>query len=203
MKKRLTQSDFSQLCGINKSSVSRAITRGRMELTDGAIELEAENDDLASLEVAALELWVSTASSRPHHQARLQQLQEQREKRRQIIDGAPDESSSDEDETLKAYNLRIKKADAKKREEDARTAEINRLALEGNYLMRESVAFAMRDYTAVVKRELENLADWLAANAHALETVEEIHAAIARESERAQQTIHRAMQKAMEATAEQ
>lgn len=203
MKKQLTQSDFAQLCGVNKSSVSRAISRGRLELVDGAIEVEAESGDREALEAAALELWIGTASSKPHHQARLQQIQEQREKRRQVMAGAPDDAGDADEATLTTYNLRIKRADAKKREEEARTAEINRLALEGNYLMRESVQFAMRDYTAVVNMELENLADRLAPTVHPLETVEEAHAAIAREIDRARINIHRAMQKAMDATKEQ
>lgn len=197
MKKHLTQSDFADLCGINKSSVSRAVSNGRIELTKGAIEVEVENDTQASIEIAALELWINTASSRPHHQARLAQLQEQREARKQMMSGEPEEAQEDSDETLKAYNLRIKRADAKKREEDARTAEINRLALEKKYLMTEAVAYGIRDYTATVNRELENLADRLAASLKPLETVEEIHTAIARESENIRATVHKAMMRAI------
>lgn len=204
--KTITQSHFARLCKINRSSVSRAVQRGRLVLVDGGIQIDVDGNDQPALEAAAISLWTASASSDPHHQARFDQEQAQREKIEQL-QSIPDqnidlEETDDDDPDLASINKRIKKADAKKRENDARTAEIQRLALEGDYLQREAVDYALRDHSAILRRELDNLADRLSPVVHPLETVEEAHAAIAAAADEILRIMHQSMANAKQAARE-
>lgn len=202
----LTQAAFARLCKVNRSSVSRAVKRGRLVLTDGMVAVPALADPAASLEERALSLWLTSASADPHHQARLQQLQEAREKKAALQQTAEGVADPREDmhapQSMESINLRIKRADAVKRENEARKSEIERLAMEGEYLLKEAVDYALRDHTAVLRRELENLADRLAPVVHPLETAEEIHAAIGRAAEEVLKTLHHSMVQAKDAARE-
>ena len=199
---RINQNQMATYCDVNRSSVKRAIDRGRLELVDGLIEIDADGEREEDIQIAALSLWIASASSRPHHQARLAQLMEQKADRQAMQDAiasvAGPEIAEAAEQTLTELNLRLKRADAKKRENEARTAEIQRLALEGEYLLREAVEVALRDHTAELRQQLDNLADQLAPEVQHLERLEEKHAAIAAAAEAIQRHMHASMMRSLE-----
>lgn len=68
---RVTQAEFARMAGVNRSTVHKAIARGRLVAVDGEIEVEIAGTD--DLERSVNALWEGGASQKPHHMARKQQ----------------------------------------------------------------------------------------------------------------------------------
>lgn len=197
IKTGVTQADFAKLVDVNRSSVTRAIQRGRLQLVDGVIEVCTQDANIDSLEAAALALWVGSGSGQPHHRARMAQIREEKSRRRAMESAesavfagqVEPEAKSDHENLI----LRLKKAETEKREEEARTARNNRMEQEKELLHREAVNYGLRDHAARVRELFENMADRLAPMVHHLQTVEECHSAIAEFSERCNREVHASM----------
>jgi len=190
---RVTQAEFARLVDVNRSTVLRAIQRARIAANeDGSLDLEVEDDNRDSLELAALSLWESSGSSRPHHRARMIQIREEKEARRamqaaaMIADqtGEVTEAAASRKEKIEALNLRQKQADTEKREHEAEKARKELEVMAKNLFHREAVEFGMRDFTQRILLMLDNAPDQLAAEVHALQTPEEVRAVIADYMER-------------------
>lgn len=150
--------------GWNRSSVTRAIQGGRVVLTeDGQVDVEAS---LARIEVLA--------HPAPHHRAHALALEEGRKKR----SDPPAASAPPKTESLEALNLRLKRAEADKREREAEMARLDLEAKAGDLIARADVEFALDEVGAILRGLMDNLASRLAPAVHPLQTLEETHAAI-------------------------
>lgn len=162
-----TRAAFARRLGWNRSSVTRAVQDGRVVLADDLVDVEAS---LARIE--------ALASPAPHHRAHAAQLEEDRAGRK------PDEEADKPaSENLAELNLRLKRAEADKREHEADIARMEREQRAGNLLPRDIVDFALSDYAATLRGLLENRADRLAPVLYPMQTMEEVHAALAEADE--------------------
>lgn len=206
-KTTVSQAEFARLVNVNRSSVYRALEKGRLTGTpDGQIELDADARDRDAIEFAALTLWDGSGSSQPHHRARMEQIREQT-RQRQAMKTAKDSAQPAQDapkslDGMDALNLRLKRAETEKREHEAEMARMDREYKERSLLNREAVEFALRDYTAKTAAQWGNLADRLAPVLHPLETVEEVRATLAEAADQALREVHAALNEAAKLAAE-
>jgi len=199
--KRISQAEFAGIVDVNRSTIHKAIKRGRLNLVDGLIRLIPEDSSREALETAALALWVGSGSGQPHHRARMEQIREEKTRRRSMENAETAVSESQNDPAVRAdfdsLQLRLKKAETEKREEEARTAKNNRMEQEKELLHREAVNYGLRDHAARVREMFENLADRLSPMVHHLQTIEECHAVIAQYAEHCNHEVHASMVTAM------
>lgn len=173
-----TRADFARRLGWNRSSVTRAVKDGRVALEGDLVNVE---ESLRRIEVLA--------HPAPHHQAHARQLEEQRrasasgegETPAQVAAAAVAAPPVDAKplEGVEALNLRLKRAEADKREHEAESARMDREERAGNLIKREDVEFALDDFGATLRSLMENFADRLAPVVHPLQSMEETHAALA------------------------
>lgn len=186
-----TRADFARRMGWNRSSVTRAVQDGRVVLLDGLVDVDASLAKINAL-----------ASPYAHHRAHAQQLEEARQAKTPtatavaaamkayapLQDAVPAEG-------LEALNLRLKRAEADKREHEAEMARMERETMAGNLIAREDVEFALDDFGATLRSLMENLADRLAPVVHPLQSMEETHAALAEAAADVLQTMNDQLQR--------
>src|SRR5574340_321775 len=139
-----TRAEFARRMGWNRSSVTRGVQDGRVVLEGDLVSVEAS---LAKIE--------ALAHPAAHHRAHAQQLEEER----QAKAGGDDKPAP---EGIEELNLRLKRAEADKREHEAEMARMERETMAGNLIAREDVEFALDDFGATLRSLMENLADRLA-----------------------------------------
>ncbi|MBZ0105429.1 MAG: hypothetical protein K8H84_07330 [Sulfuricella denitrificans] len=180
----ITQSEFAKLMGYAKSTVTKMKQEGRLVMTDaGLVDVEAS--------VARID---ALASPSAHHRAHAQQLQEDRDAKqngKQPEQDAPAES-------IEALNLRLKKAEANKREHEEAITKIELLAKEKSYLPAESVSFAVKDYMARLGDLLDGMPDRKAAVLFPIQTLDEMHAALVEMFEDIRAQMHEGQKRVME-----
>lgn len=164
----VTQAEFARLQGWQRSYVTQLKQHGRLVMVDGKVDAEATRAKLDAL-----------SSPDAHHQAHIRQLEETRN-RNAKGEGKGDDTHK---EGIEALNLRLKKAEADKREHEAEIARMERERIAGNLVPRETVDYVLTDYAATLRAMLETRADRLAPIIHPLQTMEESHAALAEADE--------------------
>ena len=177
-----TRADFARRMNWHRSSVTRAIDAGRIVLDGELVNVEA------SLEKLKL-----SASSEPHHLAHAAQLEEQRQAH------TPPPEQPEARATIDELNLRIKAADADKREHEADIARMDREQRAGNLIAREVVDFVLNDYAASLRSLMETRADRLAPVIYPLQSMEEVHAALSEADESILHEMTAAMKRKAEA----
>ena len=178
-----TRADFARRMNWHRSSVTRAIEAGRVVLDGELINVEA-----------SLEKLKISASSEPHHLAHAAQLEEQRP-----AHDAPEPVQVEARATIDELNLRIKAADADKREHEADIARMDREQRAGNLIAREVVDFVLNDYAASLRSLMETRADRLAPVIYPLQSMEEVHAALSEADENILHEMTAAMKRKAEA----
>ena len=190
--KFVTQSEFARITGVNKSTVTRWIQNGRIELTaSGLIDVEA-----------AQRMREDTASPLPHHAARKAQIEEMRAEREanytaaakksqegafgaqqaqqnaqpmgQPAAAAPVEAMPDKEKLstgLKLETYKLQKAKA-----EMANLELDKFA--GSLCERSAVDFAFSDWAITIRNLAESLPDRItpeiaacATDARAIHTV--------------------------------
>ena len=197
-----SRADFARRMGWNRSSVTRAVQDGRVVLDGDLVNVEASLQKIEAL-----------AHPAAHHRAHAQQLQEQRitisigeggqgrpDVRRAAAQGAREaleKLGADRPplENAEALNLRLKRAEADKREHEAESARMDREERAGNLIKREDVEFALDDFGATLRSLMENFADRLAPVVHPLQSMEETHAALAEAANDVLQTMNESLLK--------
>jgi phage terminase Nu1 subunit (DNA packaging protein) len=173
-----TRAEFARRLGWNRSSVTRAVQDGRVVLIGDLVDVDAS---LAKIE--------ALASPSAHHRAHALQLEEARETKQ-----APVEVPAAVKDSIEGLNLRLKRAEADKREHEADMARMGRETMAGNLIAREDVEFALDDLGATLRSLMENLPDRLAPVVHPLQSIEETHAALAEAAQDVLQTVHDQLQ---------
>lgn len=170
-----TRAAFARRLKWNRSSVTRAVKDGRVLLEGDLVNVE---ESLRRIE--------ALAHPAPHHQAHARQLEEQRSAKAHGEGGQADHDSTGgalppekPQEGIEALNLRLKRAEADKREHEAEMARMERETMAGNLIAREDVEFALDDFGATLRSLMESFADRLAPVVHPLQSMEETHAALA------------------------
>ena len=184
-----TRADFARRMGWNRSSVTRAVSDGRVVMDGQLVNVEAS--------VAQIEALAHPAA---HHRAHAQQLVEWRQAPTPEAVAAAMHAYSPPDqpaaENIERLNLRLKKAEADKREHEADMARMQRETLAGNLIAREDVEFALDDFGASLRSLMENMPDRLAPVVHPLQSIEETHAALSEAAQDVLQTMHDALESA-------
>lgn len=152
---KISQAELSRICEVNRSSVSRAVQRGRIVLVHGLIELDAAGDDPDAIQAAARQLWEASASPEPHHHARKTQIDEQKAK--QPADVAPEPPQ----QAVEQVNLRYKAAMMREREAKAETAALELDERAGLLVERVEVEALLEDFGATLRNLLEGMPDKL------------------------------------------
>lgn len=169
-----SRADFARRMGWNRSSVTRAVRDGRVVVnTEGQVEVEVSLERIEAL-----------ASPAPHHRAHAQALEDARK--------APVAPMAEEKpvENIAALNLRLKRAEADKREREAESARLDLEAKAGNLIDRADVDFALDELGAILRGLMDNLAPRLAPIVQPLQSLEEIHAAIDEAGRDVLNTVH-------------
>lgn len=180
-----TRADFARRMEWHRSSVTRAVDDGRVVLCNGMVDVEASLKKIEAL-----------ASPYAHHRAHALQLEEDRTAKNAPTPPAePPEVTKAKSESLDALNLRLKTAEADKREHEADIARMDREFKAGNLLAREDVEFALDNYGATLRGLLENIADRMAPMIQPLQTLEEVHAALNSMAQEVLQTMHDQLQR--------
>ena len=179
-----SRADFARRMDWNRSSVTRAVEDGRVVLCNGMVDVEASLQKIEAL-----------ASPYAHHRAHAIQLEEDRSAKNEPPPAEPPEVAKTKSENAEALNLRLKTAEANKREHEAEIARMDREFKAGNLLAREDVEFALDNYGATLRGLLENLADRMAPVIQPLQTLEEVHAALNSMAQEVLQTMHDQLQR--------
>lgn len=140
----MTRAEFARHKGVNRSTVTRWIERGRIATdAQGLIDTKAAESALDA-----------TESPEPHHQARIAQIAD--EKTQQAAGGIT------ETEDREQVGMRLKVAMAKEREAKAEIASMDRDKQAGLLVDRADVDFVMRDIGNTLRSALEGMPDRLA-----------------------------------------
>lgn len=189
-----SQADFARRLGMARSYITQLKQDGRlvMDATGKRVEVEA-----------SLALIEATESPAPRHTARASTHAEARARRDRSEAGSeagqqePPAAPSDYQE-LAAIGLRLKRAEADKREHEAEIARLEREKMAGNLLDREVVDFVLSDLGALVRSILENRAARLAPVLVPIQALDEMHAALEDEDENILVELHAALGRAAE-----
>jgi hypothetical protein len=160
----VSQAEFARHQKWNRSSVTRARRTGRLVMVGDMVDLEASMASLAST-ADRIDVSERHAQERAAKAAAPQQPQE------------PPENH--EDDIGHSYQA----ARAVKERYAALQAKADYELSIGKLLPRDVVDFAMSDYAATLRGLLENRADRLAPVLYPMQTMEEVHAAIAEADE--------------------
>lgn len=170
-----SRAKFARRLKWNRSSVTRAVKDGRVLLEGNLVNVEESLRRIDAL-----------AHPAPHHQAHARQLEEQRNAKTQgeggqVTNGSAGSALAPEkpQEGIEALNLRLKRAEADKREHEAEMTRMERETMAGNLIAREDVEFALDDFGATLRSLMESFADRLAPVVYPLQSIEETHAALA------------------------
>lgn len=166
--KKMTRSEYAKLKGVNKSTVTRWVSAGRLVIdADGFIDVDASEALLAQTESPYL-----------HHQARSASVAA--DKSASNFDATDENSAlSQMMEGADAVAMRLKRAMAKEREAKAEHAAIELDKLTGALVERSDVDFLIADFGATLRGMVENMPDRLAPTlaAHA-GNVNALHASL-------------------------
>lgn len=153
--KTVTRAEFARQKGVNRSTVTRWITSGRIRATaDGNIDLDS-----------ATALLPKTASPLPHHMARAEQIAEQKAfslPQPGATTAATDatghgiSAALDKDENA---SLRLKLARVDREEAEASIAAMKRDEQAKILVQRADAEFVMKDFARTLGALLERLAD--------------------------------------------
>lgn len=148
MEKLMTRNQFIEAMRVNKSTVSRWISNGRISINqDGLIDYNA-----------ALRSLSATESLQPHHQANIARIeQEKAQSQNQMLD------ETDQLEGKEEISMRYKRAMAKEREAKAELAAMERDQQAGILVERSEVDFVMRDIGITLRSALESMPDRIAS----------------------------------------
>lgn len=185
-----TQAQFALRLGCAKSWVTQLKQAGRLVMTaDGLVDVEAS---LARIE--------ATESPDAVHQARARAHADARGGQGGAAPALPTtEPPKPPPESLESIGLRLKKAEADKREHEAEIARMERERLAGNLVEREVVDYVLADYATTLRSTLEGRADRLAPVLYPLQTLEEYHAAILEADEQVLKEMEEALKRKAEA----
>lgn len=184
-----TKANFARRMDWNRSSVTRAATDGRVVMREGMVDVEASLTKIEAL-----------ASPYAHHRAHAQQLDEARTAKSEPTPPADTlEVAKTKSESIESLNVRLKTAEANKREHEADIARMDREFKAGNLLDREDVEFALDNYGATLRGLLENIADRMAPMIQPLQTLEEVHTALNSMAQEVLQTMHDQLQQGAQA----
>lgn len=137
----MTRAEFARHMKVNRSTVTRWIERGRIQINDrGLIDVSAAKRALPA-----------TESPEPHHQARSAQIAEQKAQQ-----AAPPSSDAVD------IALRLKRAMTKEKEAKAELAAMERDKIAGLLVDRGEVDYLIRDVGEVIRAHLEGLPDRVA-----------------------------------------
>lgn len=161
---RVTQAEFARICDVNRSTVTRWIQSGRIELApDGSIDADA-----------ASRMREATESPLPHHQARKAGIEMAKQAGGRSnplsmpdIDRDGIDAVSDDDSAA-GVSARYKLAMARERESKAEMAAMEVDKLAGVLVERSEVDYVMADFGALVRSALEGLPDRLSGELAAL-----------------------------------
>ena len=180
-----TKANFARRMDWNRSSVTRAATDGRVVMREGMVDVEASLQKIEAL-----------ASPYAHHRAHAIQLEDNRVAKTEApAPTEPPEVAKTKSENAESLNLRLKTAEANKREHEADIVRMDREFRAGNLLAREDVEFALDNYGATLRGLLENIADRMAPMIRPLQTLEEVHAALNSMAQEVLQTMHDQLQR--------
>ena len=177
-----SKTKFADRLGINKSHLSRRPPPQWLVMDGGLVNVEES--------LRRRDLFASTD---PHHVAHALKMEEERSaKAAQAATPVKSPHAGDVEsaETMEAVQYRRAKADADKREEEAKTARLQRQILEGEYAHVDIVRFALKDHSAQIMGLHENVADRLTPLIDPLRSYEEKHAAISEFMTDLQREIH-------------
>lgn len=172
-----SRAEFARRMGWNRSSVTRAAKDGRVVLAGEKVDVEASLRKIEAL-----------AHPAAHHQAHVRQLEEGRKAKAEGVEKPALEG-------IEELNLRLKRAEADKREHEAEMARMERETMAGNLIAREDVEFALDDAGAILRSLMENFADRVTPIVHPLQTFEEKHAANAEFAQEVLQTMNESLLK--------
>ena len=184
-----SRADFARRLGWNRSSVTRAVQNGRVVLVGDLVDVDASLSKIEAL-----------ASPYAHHRAHAQQLDESRQAKAPTLGAVaaamkalaplPENEAGMPLESIEQLNLRLKRAEANKREHEEAITRMDREERAGNLIAREDVEFALDDFGATLRSLMENWADRMAPVVHPLQSIEETHAALAEAAQDVLQTVH-------------
>lgn len=174
-----SRADFARRLGWNRSSVTRAVQDGRVVMIGALVDVDAS--------IAKIE---AMASPSAHHRAHVLQMEEARTAKQPTADLPPAVA-----EGIEQLNLRLKRAEANKREHEEAITRMDREERAGNLIAREDVEFALDDFGATLRSLMENFADRMAPVVHPLQSIEETHAALAEAAQDVLQTVHDQLQR--------
>lgn len=159
----MSQAEYARHRGVHRSSVSRWVKDGRIQLVDGRIDPEQAESRLEA-----------TESPEPHHEARRVQLaQERAEKPAQGETGA-----ASADESKDRIQARYKMAMMKEREAKAELAAMERDRQADLLVMREDVEYLLRDIGSTFRASAESLPDRLTPMVSAARDTAGVHSAV-------------------------
>jgi hypothetical protein len=186
MKNVMNQKEFAAYINRSEAFVSGLNKKNVLVRNEkGLIDVEKSADAFYKLE--------ELASPYPHHRAHALQLEEEREAKQS--GSAPENTSPVEG--IESLNLRLKKAEADKREHEAEIARLDRELKEKKQIMADAVRFSLNDHTAVIRTLHENAPDRLTPLIDPLQTYEEKHAAISEFMEQVQLEIYESSMRAL------
>lgn len=187
-----TQKEFAKIQGYkSRSTVTNQKRAGKLIDENGEVML-SESELMIDVEksIARINLLSSPSS---HHRAHALQLEGEREIKKEETQPAQTIPL----EGIESLNLRLKKAEADKREHEAEIARLDRELKEKKQIMADAVKFSLNDHTAVIRTLHENAPDRLTPLIHPLQTYEEKHAAISEFMEQVQIEIHESSMRAL------
>jgi len=145
--KPMTQSEFAAHMGVNKSTVSRWISNGRITpLESGLIDPETATGSLSA-----------TESPEPHHQARIEQIAAEK-----AAHAAQGQKSTDTMPGAEKLGLALKHETYKLRKADAEIREMERAKIAGTLGETARFEFVIADIGLTLRNMLESLPDRLA-----------------------------------------
>jgi phage terminase Nu1 subunit (DNA packaging protein) len=184
--KLVTQTEFARICGVNKSTVTRWLQNGRIQLAkNGLID-----------PVAAAVMRAATESPQPHHQARKTQFDEQHEAAQGV---APDATPATSQQTAQngpqarftmpqggqdtpqaeKLGIALKIETYKLQKAKAETANVELDKMAGALCERSEVDYALNDFGSALRALLEAMPDRLASQLSTLHgDVSAMHRAI-------------------------
>jgi len=145
--KAMSQSEFAAHMGVNKSTVSRWISNGRITLMEsGKIDPDSAASSLRA-----------TESPEPHHQARIEQIAAEKAAR-----AAQGQKIQDAMPGAERLGLALKHETFKLRKADAEIREMERAKIAGTLGETERFEFVIADIGLTLRNILQSLPDRLA-----------------------------------------
>jgi phage terminase Nu1 subunit (DNA packaging protein) len=152
-------SEFARICGVNRSTVTRWIQNGRIELAENGL---IDSDQAAKMRE-------ETESPMPHHQARKAQFDEARvsadtDRAKQIDPDAKAKAAADKKQASESSNvstqLKLETWRLQKAKAEMAALEVDKMA--GTLVERSEVDFVLAEFGNTLRGLLEGMPDRLA-----------------------------------------